>query len=225
MSRRGTHGWIRCIVGTAALGLILSACGAPDRGVEASGPAGEQASQSSPQSTLRTEAQMSPPDAISPSTRASGITCQDPEDTMDDELVKAHPAFTRHFSAPIYDDPANELAPFGSDEGWDLLFTVAQRCEELTDTATLDDVLALADVPVADEWGENPEGEQWYEDATFVAAAGFTLLRLTGQIDPAGHQRTLQAVNILIDYFGEHPDLLQQRADLHSWPTESTRQG
>ncbi|MBB5748991.1 hypothetical protein [Micrococcus sp. TA1] len=48
---------------------------------------------------------------------------------------------------------------------------------------------------------------------------------MTGQIDPAGHQRTIQAVDILIDCFGEHPDLLQQRADLQSWSTEGTPQG
>jgi uncharacterized protein YfeS len=75
----------------------------------------------------------------------------------------------------------------------------------------------LAGSPGAGGWDENPSGEEWYEDATLVAASAFTLLRLTGQIDDTGRQQALEALDILIDFFGDQPDLQQQRTDLDSW--------
>jgi hypothetical protein len=44
----------------------------------------------------------------------------DAEDEGSD-LGPKHPEFAAHFRDPIYDDEANDLAPFGNDEGWDLL--------------------------------------------------------------------------------------------------------
>jgi uncharacterized protein YfeS len=88
----------------------------------------------------------------------------------DQNFPDAHPAFSSHFSAPIYEDPAGEFAPFGTDEGWDMLHSVAQRRDQLPNNATVKDVLALADFPDAVEWDENPSGEEWYEDATVIAA-------------------------------------------------------
>ncbi|GAA3699333.1 hypothetical protein GCM10023081_40250 [Arthrobacter ginkgonis] len=137
---------------------------------------------------------------------------------MDDQnLPKAHPAFSRHFSAPIYEDPAGEFAPFGTDEGWDMLYVVAQECDRLPANATVEDVLALAGFPEAGGWDETPSGEEWYEDATLVAASAFTLLRLTGHIDDAGRQQAVEALGILIDFFGDQPELRQQRTDLVNW--------
>jgi hypothetical protein len=51
---------------------------------------------------------------------------------MDNEdLPEAAPAFAAHFSNPVYDDPAGEFAPFGSDEGFDMLYEWAERRDEL----------------------------------------------------------------------------------------------
>jgi uncharacterized protein YfeS len=137
---------------------------------------------------------------------------------MDDQnLPNAHPAFSSHFSAPIYEDPAGEFAPFGTDQGWDILHSVAQNGDQLPNNATVEDVLALAGFPEAGGWDDNPSGEEWYEDATMVAASAFTLLRLTGQIDDTGRQQALEALAILIDFFGDQPELQQQRTDLDSW--------
>lgn len=144
--------------------------------------------------------------------------CTQPKEVMADQnLPDAHPAFSSHFSAPIYGDPAGEFAPFGTDEGWDMLHSVAQDRDQLPDSATVTDVLALAGFPDAGGWDENPSGEEWYEDAILVAASAFTLLRLTGQIDDTGRQQALEALDILIDFFGDQPDLQQQRTDLDSW--------
>lgn len=47
--------------------------------------------------------------------------------------------------------------------------------------------------------------------------ATFTLLRLTGQIDKTGRVRELGALGILIDFFGDEPELEQQKKDLERW--------
>lgn len=88
---------------------------------------------------------------------------------------------------------------------------------ELHNGSTVADVLEIVDAPAGEEWGESPDAEEWYSDATFVAAAAFTLLRLTGQIDEVGRARALEALDILIDYFGEEPELRQQKNDLERW--------
>lgn len=43
-----------------------------------------------------------------------------------------HPAFAAHFIDPIYDDPALETAPFGDDDGADLLSDRAVTSSALT---------------------------------------------------------------------------------------------
>ncbi|QRQ79439.1 hypothetical protein [Glutamicibacter protophormiae] len=135
----------------------------------------------------------------------------------DEQLPVAHENFARHFTAPIYEEQADEFAPFGSDEGWDTLQAAAEKRTELLDGATVADVLDIVDGPAGDEWGDSPDAEEWYSDATFVAAAAFTLLRLTGQIDEIGRERGLEALDILIEYFGEEPELRQQKNDLERW--------
>ena len=135
----------------------------------------------------------------------------------EEELPEAHENFTRHFTAPFYEDVAGEFAPFGSDEGWDTLHDAAEKRAELTSGSTVADVLEIVDAPATGGWGESPTAEEWYEDATFVAAAAFTLLRLTGQIDETGRVRALEALDILIDFFGDEPELEQQKKDLERW--------
>ena len=135
----------------------------------------------------------------------------------DEQLPAAHENFARHFTAPIYEEQADEFAPFGSDEGWDTLQVATENRTELHNGSTVADVLEIVDAPAGEEWGESPDAEEWYSDATFVAAAAFTLLRLTGQIDEVGRARALEALDILIDYFGEEPELRQQKNDLERW--------
>lgn len=149
--------------------------------------------------------------------RQANLHIQTEEDMDNEKLPNAHPAFSSHFSAPIYEDPAAEFAPFGTDEGWDILHSVAQDRDQLPNNATVNDVLTWAGFPDAGGWDESPSGEEWYEEATLVTASAFTLLRLTGQIDDTGRRQALEAVDILIDFFGDQPELQQQRTDLNSW--------
>lgn len=149
---------------------------------------------------------------------------------MDDEdLPEAAPAFSAYFTDPIYDDPAGEFAPFGSDEGFDLLYEWAERRDEIDKDATVVDLIeesGFADVVNEIDTPEGPgipvPGGQ-VDAATITIGAAFTLLRLTGRIDEAGRLQTLKALDILIGRYDSPPELLRQRADLESWTNEVTR--
>ncbi|QGN58737.1 RHS repeat-associated core domain-containing protein [Nostocoides sp. HKS02] len=146
-----------------------------------------------------------------------------PDATDHYELPAEHPAFAAHFTDPVYSDVAGEFAPFGTDEGFELLQVWADRREHLSSTTTLawlltesglDDLLGQLD---ADEPGMIPEPGGQIDAATFVVAAGFTLLRLTGRIDDPGTTLTLRALDVLITRYHAPPELLRQRDDLLSW--------
>lgn len=141
-------------------------------------------------------------------------------------LPAAHPDFAAYFTDPRYEDQADELAPFGSDEGWDLLADWGDRRGELGDDSTLRDVLADSEMEFAlDELDAPAETSPVREpggrvDASVITVgAGFTLLRLTGQIDAEGRELTLTALDNLVDEFPDEPGLRRQREDLVAYPT------
>ena len=139
----------------------------------------------------------------------------------DDEsdLPTPHPAFRALFTDPLYDDEGEELAPFGSDEGWDLVREWGERRDELSADATVQEVLDESAFPEAvthlgdpDERVPGPFGG--VDAATFVVAAGFTLLRLTGRIDHEGHAVTVRALAVLAQHVGPRPEIDLMRRDL-----------
>lgn len=149
--------------------------------------------------------------------------------TGEDELTEfeglpaAAPEFAAHFTDPVYDDPANELAPFGSDEGWDLLYEWDERRDELQPDTTVADLIEksgfagiVSELDIDEGAGIPAPGGQ-IDAATITIGAGFTLLRLTGHIDEEGRQQTLKALDILIRQYDSPPELLLQRDDLQSW--------
>src|SRR3954452_16416941 len=128
------------------------------------------------------------------------LDVMDDEHPVDDGIregidAPADDAFTDHFTSPIYDDPAGEFAPFGTDEGADLLAECAARTDELGPASTVRDLLADAfDAPAdVDGLGGDIDHEDGVDAATPVVGAGFTLLRLTGQIDDEGRAVVLRA--------------------------------
>lgn len=134
---------------------------------------------------------------------------------VDEEDVSSEftaPAFAAHFTDPIYRDVGLETAPFGSDEGADMLAIWDEKRHELGSDSTVADVLE----------GDPDEYLSYHEvdSAQAVQVAAFTLLRLTGHIDSAGRRATLAALDQLLgdDMFGEDAVLIQQRDDLLSWP-------
>lgn len=141
----------------------------------------------------------------------------------EDLLPEADPAFAAHFTDPLYGDPASELAPFGNDEGWDILHEWDERRDELTPETTVADLIVgsgfaeLVSSAGVDPGEGVPEPGGLLDAATIVVGAGFTLLRLTGQIDDEGKRETLRALDILIDFYDSPPELLLQRDDLRSW--------
>jgi sulfur carrier protein ThiS len=105
---------------------------------------------------------------------------------MDDEdLPEAAPAFSAHFTDPVYDDPAGEFAPFGSDQGFDMLYEWAERRDEIDEDTTVADLIeqsGFAEVVNELDAPERPgipvPGGQ-VDAATITIGAAFTLLRLT----------------------------------------------
>ena len=69
--------------------------------------------------------------------------------TEADELPTPHPAFAAHFTDALYEDDADDLAPFGSDEGWDLVTEWGERRDELSAHATVQEVLDESPLPAA----------------------------------------------------------------------------
>jgi len=141
----------------------------------------------------------------------------------DDALPKAAPQFKAHFTDPVYEDQAGEFAPFGTDEGWDMLPEWAERRSELNASTTVTQVLEQSgfggmehELDVPESAGIPSPGGQ-VDAATIVTGAGFTLLRLTGHIDDEGKRLTLKSLDILIERFDSPSELLRQRQDLQSW--------
>jgi uncharacterized protein YfeS len=145
----------------------------------------------------------------------NGITrVVDATDTGDEDvdLGPKHPRFAAHFRDAIYDDPADELAPFGSDEGADLLADWADRADELDSGSTL--------AQIAPEWFEDGPllptdlNEENVDLNDIVIGAGFTLLRLKGQISELDRSLVLRALDIRDRTYGQQPQTQQMRADL-----------
>ncbi|KZE91614.1 hypothetical protein AVP41_01158 [Microbacterium sp. TNHR37B] len=141
-----------------------------------------------------------------------------------EELADPDPSFAAHFTDPIYDDPAGEFAPFGSDEGADLLAEWSERRDELDADSTVAELIGTADgaaeifslLDARDASGVPLPGEG-VDAATIIVGAAFTLLRLTGHIDAPGREHAMRALDVLIDRYGPQEDLLRQRQDLDAW--------
>lgn len=130
----------------------------------------------------------------------------------DFDLGPKHPDFAAHFRDPLYDDPADDLAPFGNDEGWDLLADWAKRSDQLDGSSTLEQI--------APEWFEDaplvPDdlSEDDVDLNDIVIGAGFTLLRLTGQIGEVDRALVLRALEIRDRTYGPQRETQQMRTDL-----------
>lgn len=143
--------------------------------------------------------------------RAAGERHTDDDEDLDElqkELLPpTSPAFTAHFTDPIYDDLGDEFAPFGNDEGATFLFDFpAERLSALHQGSTLSDVLDYHTMDL-----------DHLDEADVVIAAGFILLRVTGQIDPAGKQALLHAFDTRIAAV-DSPVLRLQRDDVATFP-------
>jgi uncharacterized protein YfeS len=139
-------------------------------------------------------------------------------------LPPAAPEFERHFSHPLYDDQGNDLAPFGSDEGNDLLMDWDDRRAELDRSSTLATILECGPDEVATTAGPM-QGVDGLQTAGFISSAAFVLLRLVGTLDDSDRELALAALDFQIDILpvvapgnDAAVELLRvQRDDLAAW--------
>ena len=84
-----------------------------------------------------------PTAAAAPTGRGIGPlpTSTPPADPPDADFPRPDPAFAAHFADPIYHDQGDDLAPFGSDEGFDTLYTWQEHREDLTACTTVRSML------------------------------------------------------------------------------------
>jgi len=140
----------------------------------------------------------------------------------DDNLTPPHGDYAKHFTSEFYEDLANEFAPFGSDEGFDVISLAEDHRDEISATTTVQELLEIVDAPLSDEWNQVLKGEEAVDDAVFISSAAFALIRITGRIDPRGHKKALKSLKVLIDSFGDESELVQQKIDLESWTNSPT---
>ena len=138
---------------------------------------------------------------------------------LDDDayLPEAHPTFAAHFTDELYEDPADDFAPFGSDEAADEIFGWMTHVEDVTATSTVRQLVAIS----YDEEDEASLEADWASDDDtldmITIALGFFLIRVTGQIDDIGRQDVLAALARQQDRYGEQPQFTIMTRDLTSF--------
>ena len=136
----------------------------------------------------------------------------------DNYLPDAHEKFAAHFVDELYEDPADDLAPFGSDEAADEIFGWMTHLDDVTAESTVRQLVAIS----YDEEDEASLLEDWASDDdtldAITIALGFFLIRVTGQIDEVGRQDVLEAIARRRTRFGdEHVQFDIMTRDLESF--------
>lgn len=134
-----------------------------------------------------------------------------------------HPTFRRFFTHELYDDASNEFAPFGNDEGADILAEWLVRRHELSSRSTVRQLLDDVTHGGASEFAQAALAGL-DDDVDFaIIAIAFALLRLTGQIDAEGLGWTRQ---ILQRHATEHRTFEHQQmlSDLNAFAAEHSGQ-
>ncbi len=111
------------------------------------------------------------------------------------DAEKSYGWFTGHFTHPLYTDEAAELGPFGNDTGADFLSEWEDRASTLRSSTTVRDLIAKTISGDVDSFLAEGERDDITELDELLVAAGFTLLRLTRQIDPEGLDWTRTALS------------------------------
>jgi uncharacterized protein YfeS len=134
----------------------------------------------------------------------------------DDVLPDAHPAFRAAFPGDLYDDEADEFAPFGSDEGWDAMAEIVDGHTPLADDVTLRDLAEeYLDWDAADF--EDDDLDSTEESDFVMTGVAFTILRLTGRIDEEGRLWLLAALRRQQTRYGaDIAELRQMIGDLEA---------
>ncbi|WP_454858408.1 hypothetical protein [Promicromonospora soli] len=130
-----------------------------------------------------------------------------------------HPRFAVHFTDPIYDDPANDFAPFGNDEGADILADWATRVGELDEASTVRTILEDLFDEGSGDVAAIEDGD--VDTAMFAVGAAFTLLRLAGRIDHEGTLLALRGLDVIEGFYTSVPEVERMRSDLIAFTERS----
>lgn len=135
------------------------------------------------------------------------------ERTIDDDfLPPAHPEYTGHFTDPLYADPADDFAPFGSDEAADSVFGVLDAGTSLS-TATLRTLLDAEFEGI--DWESEADDDDAF-DAVQIGF-GFLLLRVNGRLDDEGVQLLRAAIERRRERYGDVAQLDTMLKDLDAF--------
>ncbi|MCC5892036.1 WGR domain-containing protein [Exiguobacterium sp.] len=116
--------------------------------------------------------------------------------------LTAHPAFMQYFHEDYYLDCTDEFAPFGSDEGADVLDMFGEALRKDRDVDFLEGAYAILsdwleeDISTPDDWMQN--GDRFACDVVILASA-FASIKLTGHITDPLKRSAQEALTTIVE--------------------------
>jgi uncharacterized protein YfeS len=116
--------------------------------------------------------------------------------------LTANPAFMQHFQEDFYLDCTDEYAPFGSDEGADVLDMFGEALRKEQDFDFLEGAYSVLsdwleeDISTPDDWMLN--GDRFVCDVVILASA-FASIKLTGRITDALKRSAHEALTTIVE--------------------------
>lgn len=110
-------------------------------------------------------------------------------------MTTKHPRYVAHFTDPLYDDVSDDAAPFGSDQGADMLRDAELAGWTLPPDSTIASLLPWGTVEEC--FAEAARGD--IDGLLLIYAAGFLLLRFEGRISDADREVLLRALEGIVD--------------------------
>lgn len=108
------------------------------------------------------------------------------------------PRYLSHFTDPLYGSRVLDAAPFGSDQGADMLHDVESAGDVLPAGATIESLLPWGDVD--GHFDVAATGD--VDGLLLIYAAGFLLLRYTGHIDDSDYDILRRALMRIASVIG-----------------------
>lgn len=106
-----------------------------------------------------------------------------------------HPRYSAHFVDPLYESRHLDAAPFGSDQGADMLRDVEEAGGVLPDGASISTLLPWGDVQGC--FAAAATGD--VDGLSFIYAAGFLLIRYVGRLDRSDYETLRKALQGLAE--------------------------
>ncbi|MCT4795282.1 WGR domain-containing protein [Exiguobacterium alkaliphilum] len=142
------------------------------------------------------------------------------------DRLTAHPRFNAHFQDDFYLDCTDEFAPFGSDEGADVLVMFEDAIRKERDIDFLVGAYEIVsdwmerDVSTPDDWATFKYG---FECDVVVMSSAFASIKLTGHLETALQEEGIAALDRLTHQveLEDRPRFESMKVRLNSFPTSS----